>query len=120
MTSSERIRRLVRLREDLAVLEPADERAALRWLEALQKLDELRLCLVHESGADAAAVSRLTRRETDVLRYVSRGDKSYAEIALIMGIKVETVRKHTASIRVKLKVKSRRDLVGLRVPDLSR
>jgi two-component system nitrate/nitrite response regulator NarL len=57
----------------------------------------------------------LTRREAEVLEHLSRG-RSYPEIALRLKIGVETVRTHTVRIRQKLKVQSRRDLIGMPVP----
>ncbi len=60
-------------------------------------------------------VFSLTRRETQVLRYLSKGE-SYAVIALALEIEVETVRKHTVSIRRKLNVHSRHELIGMPVP----
>jgi DNA-binding NarL/FixJ family response regulator len=53
----------------------------------------------------------LTPREREVLRHRSRG-ASYAQIALAMGISVETVKKHAAGIRRKLGVHSTRELIG--------
>jgi len=72
----------------------------------------------HVAQSFPAAASRLTTREVEVLKYVSRR-KPYAEIACALGIKVETVRKHTASIRRKLNVRSRQDLFGKPVPYIS-
>jgi DNA-binding NarL/FixJ family response regulator len=57
----------------------------------------------------------LTERETQVLRYLS-ADKRYAEIAYALQIRPETVRKHAVSIRRKLNVRGRRDLIGMPVP----
>jgi two-component system, NarL family, nitrate/nitrite response regulator NarL len=56
----------------------------------------------------------LTGRETEVLRYLSQ-DKRYAEIASALEISPETVRTHAVSIRRKLNVQSRRELVGMPV-----
>lgn len=61
------------------------------------------------------AVASLTPRELDVLEYLSRG-KSHAEIADALQLGVETVRTHSAHIRSKLGVRSKRDLIGLPVP----
>jgi DNA-binding NarL/FixJ family response regulator len=58
------------------------------------------------------ATSLLTPRELIVLEHLSRGD-SYTEIALAINAKVETVRKHTVSIRRKLNIGRRGELVGL-------
>ena len=59
--------------------------------------------------------SLLTVRELAVLSLLS-GERSYGEIALSLGIEVETVRSHTVALRRKLEVRGRRDLIGLRVP----
>lgn len=75
------------------------------------------------ASADSARIERwwpadalpLTDRETQVLEHLSR-DETYAEIALALEISAETVRRHTVSIRRKLGVASRGDLVGLPVP----
>lgn len=56
----------------------------------------------------------LTMRETEVLEQVSTG-RSNPEIAHILQISPETVHTHVARIRQKLKVNSKRDLVGIPV-----
>jgi DNA-binding NarL/FixJ family response regulator len=56
----------------------------------------------------------LTPRETEVLAYVSAG-RSNPEIACALQIGVETVNTHVARIRHKLKVRSKRDLIGIPV-----
>jgi DNA-binding NarL/FixJ family response regulator len=56
----------------------------------------------------------LTVREIEVIRHVVQG-LSYAEIALALAIKPETVRKHTASIRRKLG-RGRQELIGIELP----
>jgi DNA-binding CsgD family transcriptional regulator len=67
----------------------------------------------------AAAVRRtspaasLTRRELDVLTYLSDGRRTQAEIAVELEVSVETVRSHTASIRRKLGVRRNRELIGV-------
>ncbi len=48
----------------------------------------------------------LTRRETDVLRWIARG-KSNREIAVALNISPRTVKKHLEHIYKKLGVKSR-------------
>lgn len=109
------MRTVARLRAELAAAAPADPSLALPWEEAVEKLDELSFCLrerrrlVAVERTRSLATWRLTPRELEVLRHVSR-EASYGEIALAMGIQVETVRKHTASIRKKLDVKELRDL----------
>jgi len=54
----------------------------------------------------------LTPREVEVLEYLSTG-RSHSEIALAMGLGVETIRTHSAHIRRKLGVSSSRDLIGI-------
>lgn len=56
----------------------------------------------------------LTPRETEVLEHVSAG-RSNPEIARTLQIGVETVHTHVAHIRRKLKVQSKRDLIGIPV-----
>jgi DNA-binding NarL/FixJ family response regulator len=57
---------------------------------------------------------QLTRRETEVLEQVSTG-RSNPEIAHTLQISVETVHTHVARIRQKLKVQSKRELIGMPV-----
>ncbi|MGA9285446.1 MAG: response regulator transcription factor [Solirubrobacteraceae bacterium] len=59
--------------------------------------------------------STLTPRETEVLAHLSRG-RSNPEIARTLQISVETVNTHVASIRRKLNVQSKRELIGMPVP----
>jgi DNA-binding CsgD family transcriptional regulator len=54
----------------------------------------------------------LTPREADVLELLQQG-RSNAEIALALGVGVETVRTHARNIYRKLGVKTRRDLATL-------
>lgn len=54
----------------------------------------------------------LTPREREVLRHLSRG-KSAAEIALALHRSPATIRSHTSSIRRKLDVSSKRELIGI-------
>ena len=56
----------------------------------------------------------LTTRETEVLEQVSTG-RSNPEIAHTLQISPETVHTHVARIRQKLKVNSKRDLIGIPV-----
>lgn len=56
----------------------------------------------------------LTGREREVLKHLSLG-ASNAEIALELGIGVETVRTHVAGVLRKLGVPSRRELLGAKV-----
>jgi DNA-binding NarL/FixJ family response regulator len=57
----------------------------------------------------------LTPRETDVLRLLSRG-RSDGEIARDLQIGVRTVHTYTAQVRRKLKVRRKRELIGMPVP----
>jgi DNA-binding NarL/FixJ family response regulator len=57
----------------------------------------------------------LTAREVDVLELLSR-DESYAAVAYALKISVETARSHAASIRTKLGVAHKQELVGIPVP----
>jgi DNA-binding NarL/FixJ family response regulator len=57
----------------------------------------------------------LTRRQVEVLELLSR-DLTDAQIALVLDIGVQTVNSHVAEVRRKLKVASRRDLVGMALP----
>jgi DNA-binding NarL/FixJ family response regulator len=59
-------------------------------------------------------VCLLTPRETEVLEHLSVG-RSNPEIARTLQISVETVHTHVAHIRQKLKVQSKRDLIGIPV-----
>ena len=67
-----------------------------------------------ERGHYATAAS-LTPREVEVLEYLSRG-RSHAEIANALQLSVETVRTHSAHIRRKLGVRTKRDLIGVPIP----
>jgi DNA-binding NarL/FixJ family response regulator len=62
-----------------------------------------------------ATSASLTPREIEVLEYLSRG-QSHAEIAHALQVGVETVRTHSAHIRSKLGVRSKRELIGLTIP----
>lgn len=57
----------------------------------------------------------LTPREAEVLEYLSRG-KSHAEIAHSLQLGIETVRTHAARVRSKLGVRSKRELIGIKIP----
>jgi DNA-binding NarL/FixJ family response regulator len=67
----------------------------------------------------ACDVGLLTRRETEVFDHVSLG-RSNPEIARALQISVETVHTHVARIRHKLKVQSKRDLLGVPLLDRTR
>jgi DNA-binding NarL/FixJ family response regulator len=74
-------------------------------------------------GVDKARVARrspimlglLTEREIDVLERLSLGE-SNGQIALALGIGIETVRTYVARLLRKLDVQSRQDLVGIAIP----
>jgi two-component system nitrate/nitrite response regulator NarL len=66
-------------------------------------------------GATAAATGLLSRREAEVLPLLQRGD-SNAQIALALGVGVETVRTHARNIYRKLGVASRRELAAAPPP----
>jgi len=53
----------------------------------------------------------LTRREVEVLPLLQRGD-SNAQIALALGVGVETIRTHARNIYRKLGVRTRRELAA--------
>jgi two-component system, NarL family, nitrate/nitrite response regulator NarL len=59
---------------------------------------------------------RLTERERKVFELLSEG-RSYGEIAVALHIAPETVRTHTARICRKLGVQSKRDLIGMVLPE---
>ena len=60
------------------------------------------------------STSRLTARERDVLKHLRLGD-SNAEIALALGIGVETVRTYVARVLRKVGVPSRQELLGVSI-----
>lgn len=62
-------------------------------------------------GGPVAAGGLLSRREAEVLPLLQRGD-SNAQIALALGVGVETVRTHARNIYRKLGVASRRELAS--------
>jgi DNA-binding NarL/FixJ family response regulator len=62
-----------------------------------------------------AVSASLTPREVEVLECLSRG-QSHAEIAHALQLGVETIRTHSAHIRGKLGVRSKRELIGLTIP----
>jgi two-component system nitrate/nitrite response regulator NarL len=64
-------------------------------------------------GGPVAAGGLLSRREAEVLPLLQRGD-SNAQIALALGVGVETVRTHARNIYRKLGVASRRELAASR------
>jgi DNA-binding NarL/FixJ family response regulator len=74
-------------------------------------------------GSDGERIERryptgtppLTARELEVLAQISAGH-SYPQTASALRISVETVRAHTRSVRCKLGVSSRRELVGMPIP----
>lgn len=66
---------------------------------------------VHRAASETRHPSSLTAREAEVLECLSLG-YSYAETAQALWISVETVRTHSARIRCKLGVRSKRDLIA--------
>lgn len=66
----------------------------------------------HRTERDSSESPLLTKRETDVLGYLIE-DRRYAEIAYALGIRPETVRKHTARICQKLEIGGRQELIGM-------
>jgi DNA-binding NarL/FixJ family response regulator len=60
----------------------------------------------------SAGPELLTRREADVLEHLQRGS-SNGEIALALGVSIETVRTHARNIYRKLGVSTRRELATL-------
>jgi DNA-binding NarL/FixJ family response regulator len=66
----------------------------------------------------AGAGGLLSRREAEVLPLLQRGD-SNAQIALALGVGIETVRTHARHIYRKLGVSSRRELAGTTSVELS-
>ena len=67
-----------------------------------------------ERSCPTTAVS-LTPREAEVMEYLGRGH-THGEIAHALQLGVETVRTHSAHIRAKLGVRSKRELIGLTLP----
>jgi DNA-binding NarL/FixJ family response regulator len=67
----------------------------------------------------SATAGLLSRREAEVLPLLQRGD-SNAQIALALGVGVETVRTHARNIYRKLGVSSRRDLAPTTYVELPR
>jgi DNA-binding CsgD family transcriptional regulator len=61
----------------------------------------------------------LTPREREVLKHLSRGE-SAAEIALALRRSPATIRSHTSSIRRKLDVSSKRELIGIQPAQVGR
>jgi DNA-binding NarL/FixJ family response regulator len=57
----------------------------------------------------------LTRREREVFVYLSK-DSSYARIACELKITVRTAESYAARVRDKLRVRNRRELVGMPIP----
>ncbi len=68
-----------------------------------------------ERGISAAAAASLTQREVEVLECLSMG-LSNGEAAHDLHLSVETIRTHSAHIRAKLGVRSKRELIGIKIP----
>jgi DNA-binding NarL/FixJ family response regulator len=62
-----------------------------------------------------AVSASLTPREVEVLEYLSMG-QTHAEIAHALQLGIETIRTHSAHIRAKFGVRSKRELIGLTIP----
>jgi DNA-binding NarL/FixJ family response regulator len=66
--------------------------------------------------AHVMGIASLTAREREVLRLLSLGEAN-ATIAERLTISIETARTHVKSILRKLRVKTRRELVGVAIPE---
>jgi DNA-binding NarL/FixJ family response regulator len=64
-----------------------------------------------KNNEQKAALSKLSQRETEILGYLSKGYR-YKEIAGLLFISIETVRKHIHNIYEKLQVNSRTDALN--------
>jgi DNA-binding NarL/FixJ family response regulator len=89
-------------------------------LEAVRSVAERRPIFLARDGRRREPsypdqLRNLTRRERDVLKHLTAGQSS-SQIALALGIAPETARTHIASVRKKLGVASKRDLIGLSLP----
>jgi DNA-binding NarL/FixJ family response regulator len=91
----------------------ADILAAVHLTAAGKRLFASADGLIEWSHSPEAPV--LTPRETDVFECLSVG-QTYAQVAHALGITFETVRSHSACIRHKYGVRSKRELIGLPVP----
>ena len=69
----------------------------------------VRDALASDSTEDASGLSRLTRREREVLKLIAEGHTNPA-IALLLGIAVKTVDNHRANLMAKLGI---HDVAGL-------
>jgi DNA-binding NarL/FixJ family response regulator len=65
----------------------------------------------NRSSVADSACELLTRREEEVLDLLSEG-KMYKEVAIRLGITMETVKKHTKHIYHKLEVQNRMEAVN--------
>ncbi len=65
--------------------------------------------LAHFDDLFAGGLRKLTRREAEVLPLLQQG-RSNAQIALALGVGVETVRTHARNVYRKLGVRTRREL----------
>lgn len=86
-------------------------RLAAAGTQALAPLEDCSIQVTHLTG-----IASLTLRERDVLRLLSLGEGN-AAIALRLTISIETARSHVKNIFRKLGVATRRELVGVAVPD---
>jgi DNA-binding NarL/FixJ family response regulator len=69
----------------------------------------------HLVERNSPSTASLTPREIEVMEYLARG-QSHREIAHALQVGIETVRTHSAHIRAKLGVRSKRELIGLSIP----
>lgn len=95
----------------------ASSEPAVGVLEAVRVAAQGRRIFVPAEGACVercypSGASGLRPREREVLEGLSRNE-SNGEIALAMGIGIETVKTHVGSVLHKLKVQRRQDLVGV-------
>ena len=72
----------------------------------MERLFRRQLRPLLESMEPSSAVSGLTRRETEVLRWVTEG-KTNADIGMILGVRPRTVAKHLERVFDKLGVETR-------------
>jgi DNA-binding NarL/FixJ family response regulator len=78
---------------------------------ALPVLNLVRHGVVAEAGDSAPAMARLTAREREVLRLLSRGDAN-REIAARLHITEKTVKFHVSNLLIKTRLRSRGQLIA--------
>jgi DNA-binding NarL/FixJ family response regulator len=90
----------------------------VRYLSRGSTAHELRSAIqLAAEGKGTPQIAALTAREQEVLAHLVAGE-SYREIAEKLHIGVETVRTHSVRIRHKLGLQKKRDLIGLRLPQV--